>query len=192
MKNRNYSTIYRIIHWSIAFCMLFLLLTIFLRLTWMNKVNVSDIIQNFLAETDLKMSEDDSITLAKQIRKPMWVWHIYIGYVLVGLYVVRLLLPLLGEMKFPNPFAKGLNVKEKFQNWVYIVFYICVAGSLFTGLMIEFGPDSANELMEEIHILGIYYLLAFIVLHFGGVLMAELSDQQGLVSRIISGKRKDD
>lgn len=191
MKHRNYSTIYRIIHWSIAFCMLFLLLTIFLRLTWMNKVNVSNIIQDFLAESNLKMSEDDSITLAKQIRRPMWVWHIYIGYVLVGLYVVRLILPLFGEMKFPNPFLKGLNLKEKFQNWVYIVFYFCVAISLFTGLMIEFGPENMNELMEEIHVLSIYYLLAFIVLHFGGVLLAELGDQQGLVSRIISGKRKD-
>lgn len=191
MKHRNYSTIYRIIHWSIAFCMLFLLLTIFLRLTWMNKVNVSNIIQDFLAESNLKMSEDDSITLAKQIRRPMWVWHIYIGYVLVGLYVVRLILPLFGEMKFPNPFLKGQNLKEKFQNWVYIVFYFCVAVSLFTGLMIEFGPENMNELMEEIHVLSIYYLLAFIVLHFGGVLLAELGDQQGLVSRIISGKRKD-
>lgn len=171
--------------------MLFLLLTIFLRLTWMNKVNVSNIIQDFLAESNLKMSEDDSITLAKQIRRPMWVWHIYIGYVLVGLYVVRLILPLFGEMKFPNPFLKGLNLKEKFQNWVYIVFYFCVAVSLFTGLMIEFGPENMNELMEEIHVLSIYYLLAFIVLHFGGVLLAELGDQQGLVSRIISGKRKD-
>jgi cytochrome b561 len=158
----------------------------------MNKVNVSNIIQDFLSETDLKMSEDDSMTLAKRIRRPMWEWHMYIGYVLVGLYVVRLLLPLMGEMKFPNPFKKELNLKEKFQNWVYCIFYICVAGSLFTGLMIEFGPDSMHELMEEIHILSIYYLLAFIVLHFGGVLMAELTDQQGLVSRIISGKRKED
>lgn len=190
MKNRDYSRVYRLLHWAIAFSMLFLLLTIFLRLTWMNKVNVSTIIQDFLAETDLKMSEDDSISLAKQIRKPMWQWHIYTGYVLVGLYLVRLILPLFGEMKFPNPFRKELTGKEKFQCWVYVVFYICVAGSLFTGLMIEFGPDSIHDLMEEIHVLSIYYLLTFIVLHFGGVLMAELTDQKGLVSRIISGKKE--
>ena len=44
--------------------------------------------------------------------------------------------------------------------------------------------------LEEIHELSIYYLLGFIVLHLGGVMMAELSNEQGLVSRIISGKRK--
>lgn len=190
MKNRDYSLVYRLLHWAIAFSMLFLLLTIFLRLTWMNKVNVSAIIQDFLASTDIKMSEDDSITLAKQIRKPMWVWHIYVGYVLVGLYVIRLILPLFGEMKFPNPFRKELTAKEKFQCWVYVLFYICVAGSLFTGLMIEFGPDSVHELMEEIHVLSIYYLLTFIVLHFGGVLISEFTDQKGIISRVISGKKE--
>lgn len=190
MKNRDYSKVYRIMHWAIALCFMFILLTIFLRMYWMNKNQVSDIIQNFLATTDQNLSEEETITLAKQIRKPMWDWHLYIGYVLVGLYIIRLTLPLFGEMKFPNPFNKLLSLKEKFQNWVYLIFYACVAISLTTGLLIVFGPDNIHELMEEIHVLGIYYLLVFIVLHLGGVLMAELTDEKGIVSRIISGKKK--
>lgn len=191
MKNRNYSKIYRIIHWAMALSFLFMLLTIFLRMYWMNKTHVSGIIQDFLSTTDQTLSEDDSISLAKAIRQPMWIWHIYVGYVLVGLYMIRLILPLFGEMKFPNPFNKFLTLKEKFQNWVYLVFYLCVAISLSTGLLIVYGSDSIHELMEEIHVLSIYYLLAFIIIHLGGVLMAELTDQQGLVSRIISGKKRD-
>lgn len=190
MKNRNYSKVYRIMHWAIALCFMFILLTIFLRMYWMNKNQVSDIIQNFLATTDQTLSEEETITLAKQIRKPMWDWHIYVGYVLVGLYMIRLILPLFGEMKFPNPFNKLLTLKEKFQNWVYLVFYLCVAISLTTGLLIIYGSDSIHELMEEIHVLSIYYLLAFIILHLGGVLMAEITDQQGIVSRIISGGKR--
>lgn len=190
MENRTYSIIYRIMHWAIALCLSFILLTIFLRLNWMNKFHVAGIIQDYLGTTNQTLTQDQLITLAKQIRKPMWDWHIYIGYVLVGLYSIRLLLPLFGEMNFSNPLKKGLTAKEKFQFWTYSIFYVCVAISLITGLFIEFGPRTLIKPIEEIHALSIYYLLAFIFIHFGGVLLAELTNQQGIISRIFSGERK--
>lgn len=190
MENRTYSTAYRIVHWAIAISMILLLLTIFLRLTWMNKNHVADIIQNYLSTTDQTLSRDQAIILAKQIRKPMWDWHIYIGYVLVGLYSIRLVLPFFGQMQFSNPLKKELTIKAKFQYWVYIVFYVCVAVSLITGLIIEFGSKDLKKPMEEIHVLSIYYLLAFIFLHLGGVILAELTTEQGIISKIVSGTSK--
>jgi cytochrome b561 len=189
MENRTYTTIYRIMHWAIAICMLLLLLTIFLRLTWMNKNNVSDIIQDFLATTNVSLSEDETILLAKKIRKPMWDWHIYLGYTLVGLYSIRMLLPFFGYMKFSNPFTKELSGKTKFQYSLYLVFYLCVAISLITGLIIELGPKNLKTPMEEIHVLSIYYLVAFIVLHIGGVLYAEFTISKGIISKIVSGNK---
>lgn len=177
-------------HWAIAICMLLLLLTIFLRLTWMNKNNVSDIIQDFLATTNVSLSEDETILLAKKIRKPMWDWHIYLGYALVGLYSIRMLLPFFGHMKFSNPFRKELSSKTKFQYTLYIIFYICVAISLITGLIIELGPKTLKKSMEAIHELSIYYLLGFIVLHIGGVLYAEFTTNKGIISKIVSGDKK--
>jgi cytochrome b561 len=177
-------------HWSIAICMTLLLVTIFLRLTWMNKNNVALIIQDYLATTDQKLTQDQLITLAKKIRKPMWDWHIYIGYALVGLYSIRMALPFFGQMKFSNPFNKDLGIKEKFQYWTYLIFYVCVAISLITGLIIVLGPKNLKESMEEIHVLSIYYLLAFIVIHLSGVFYSELTTQQGLISRIVSGPTK--
>ena len=190
MKNREYSAIYRIMHWSIAICMTLLLVTIFLRLTWMNKNNVALIIQDYLATTDQKLTQDQLITLAKKIRKPMWDWHIYIGYALVGLYSIRIALPFFGKMKFSNPFNKDLGNKEKFQYWTYLIFYVCVVISLITGLIIVLGPKNLKEPMEEIHVLSIYYLLAFIVIHLSGVFFSELTTQLGLISRIVSGPTK--
>jgi cytochrome b561 len=187
MEKKNYSRLYRLVHWSMAFCLLFMLLTIFLRLFWMNKVHISAIIQGFLADTPVNLSEEESIVLAKQIRKPMWIWHSYVGYILTGVYVIRLIVPLFGEMKFPNPFVKRTSFQEKFQTWVYFVFYCCLGVSLLTGLFIAFGPESLEEVMETIHVLSIYYLIAFIVLHFGGVLLAEFTKGKGIISRIISG-----
>jgi len=98
-------------------------------------------------------------------------------------------LPFFGEMTWQNPLKKGLTGKQRFQFWVYIVFYACVAGSLITGLIIEFGPKEMKKSMEELHELSIYYLLGYIVLHIGGVLWAEMTSEKGLISKIISGSR---
>lgn len=192
MEARNYSKVYRILHWLIAFTFLFLLLTIFLRKTWMEKNHVAGIIQAFLTDNGYTaLSQEDAIVLAKKIRKPMWNWHIYFGYVLTGLYCIRLAVPFFGEMKFSSPFKAGLDAKTKFQFWVYIVFYVCTAISLITGLLIEFGPKTIKDPMEEIHVLSLYYLLGFMILHFGGVLLAECTTEKGLISRVISGSKKE-
>jgi cytochrome b len=44
--------------------------------------------------------------------------------------------------------------------------------------------------MESIHELSIYYLLGFIVLHIGGVLYAEFTTNKGIISKIVSGDKK--
>jgi len=191
MEETKYSKIYRILHWAIAVSFLLLLITIFLRLTWMNKFNVAAIIQEYLSSKGQTLSQDQLIVLAKKIRQPMWDWHIYLGYVLIGLFGLRFTLPLFGSVKFQNPFAKALSIKEKFQKWTYIIFYCCVVISLVTGLIIEFGPRELKTPMEEIHVLGIYYLIGFIVLHIGGVLIAEFTNQKGIISRIVSGSKKE-
>ena len=122
----------------------------------------------------------------------MWNWHIYIGYVLVGLFSIRFMLPKFGHMKFQNPLGKNLTAQTKFQKWTYLIFYGCVVVSLITGLIIQFGPKQLKEPMENIHVLGIYNLTAFIVIHVAGVLIAEFSDQKGIVSRIVSGSKDED
>ncbi|MBZ9627557.1 cytochrome b/b6 domain-containing protein [Psychroflexus sp. CAK57W] len=186
---KSYSKIYRILHWAIALSFFFLLSTIFLRLTWMNKEHMADIIEKYLSQNGQVLSQDQLIVLAKQIRQPMWNWHIYTGYVLVGLFGLRFLLPFFGEMPIQNPLSNELTTKERFQKWIYVIFYACVVISLVTGLLIEFGPEGWEAISEEIHVLSIYYLVAFIVIHLSGVLLAEFTKQKGIVSRIVSGKK---
>lgn len=155
----------------------------------MNKVNMADIIEKFLSEKDVNLSRDELIVLAKKIRAPMWQWHIYIGYVLVGLIALRFLLPAFGEMKIQNPLKKQLTVKEKIQRWTYILFYIGAIISLVTGLIIELGPKEYKKSMEAIHVLSLYYLIPYLVIHLSSVLIAEFTNHKGIISRIISGKR---
>jgi cytochrome b561 len=95
-------------------------------------------------------------------------------------------------MRIQNPFAKNLSIKEKFQKWTYIIFYLCVVTSLITGLIIELGSKELKKPMEEIHVLGLYYLIGFIVIHISGVLLAEFTVHKGIVSKIVSGTKKED
>lgn len=150
---------------------------------------MADIIQDNLPATN-SMPRDEIVTLAKKIRKPMWHWHIYIGYVLTGLFCIRLTLPVFGKMKFVSPFNKQITAKVKFQYWVYLVFYACLTISLVSGLIIELGPKDLKKSMEEIHVLSVYYLIPFLILHLGGVLIAEFSTQPGIISEIISGNKQ--
>lgn len=186
---KTYSLVYRLLHWGIAFSMLFLLLTVFLRTGWMNRTSMAETIQTELKQSGYTVDEQAAGKTARKIRQPMWQWHIYFGYALVALFSLRFLLPFIGVMRFQNPLRKGLSMREKFQFWVYLIFYLGVSVSLFTGMMLEWGPENLEDSMERIHVLSLYYLLPYIVLHLGGVLLAEIGHDKGIVSRIINGGR---
>lgn len=187
MEKSKYSKVYRIIHWMIAISFLLLLLTILLRMTWLNKSGIAAIIQEYLSGTDQVLSQQQMIALAKKIREPMWNWHIYIGFLLVGLFTIRLILAASGKMKFQNPLTVKLTAKEKFQKWTYLIFYTCVIISLVTGILMEAGPGELKKSMEGIHAFGIYYLTAYIGIHIAGILIAEFTSQKVIISEIISG-----
>lgn len=156
-------------------------------MTWLNKSGIAAIIQEYLSGTDQVLSQQKMIALAKKIREPMWNWHIYIGFLLVGLFTIRLILAASGKMKFQNPLTVKLTAKEKFQKWTYLIFYTCVIISLVTGILMEAGPGELKKSMEGIHAFGIYYLAAYIGIHIAGVLIAEFTSQKGIISEIISG-----
>lgn len=189
MKERNYSAVFRIMHWAIALCMFGILFTIFLRLNWMNKNHMANILLEELNALKITLSEDDAISIAKKIRKPMWQWHIWLGYVMIGLYVLRMIFAVVKKMAFLNPFEKGLTVKQKFQAWLYVSFYLFIGVTLFTGFMIVNGSDALHETMEEIHKLSLYYILTFVFIHITGIIAAELGAERGIISKIISGNK---
>ena len=190
MQARSFDRTFRLMHWSLAILMFLLLVTIFLRLTWLEKYSVAAIIDAYAADEQINISEDQALSLARKIRKPMWQWHIWLGYAITAVYVLRMLLPLFGRMRFASPQQAGLDGKTRFQYWIYLVFYVLLGASLTTGLLIEFGPDAWHEAVEEVHVLSIYYFVAYMLLHLGGVFLAEFTSLPGLISRVISGDKQ--
>jgi len=180
----SYTLTDRLLHWALAFAILFILLTVFLRLNWMEKNHVAGILMDKLSALDIIISKEQAIKIAKQIRKPMFDWHITIGYVTTGIFVLRMLFHIKNKKSY-NPQTS----KEKFQVWVYRIFYTLLGFTLTTGLYMEFGPDFLGDTVEEIHKLSLYYMIAFLFLHFGGIIIAELSTNKGIVSKMIGGDK---
>ncbi|MBB3698482.1 cytochrome b/b6 domain-containing protein [Flammeovirga yaeyamensis] len=190
MTNNNFSAPHRILHWLIAFTMLFITLTIFLRMNWMNKYLMSDIITEQLSNLDISITKKDSVKIAKVIRGQMWTWHIYAGYLMIGLLSLRVLLNIKERgIKLTTISSSEATGKEKFQWVLYALFYVLVAASLLTGMFI-INDIGDHELMEDLHKLSLYYLVGFLVIHLVGVVAAELTDQKNIISEMISGKNK--
>lgn len=187
-SHRAYPFVHRFLHWAIAIVMSFLLLTILLRLGWMNKFHIAEILGENLASHNIELGEAERIALAKKIRKPMWDWHIYSGYALIVLYLLRLVYNRVSGNGFVLPFRKGLLIHEKVQSWSYLLFYTLIAGSLITGMLIVHGPKEWKASLEGVHEYSHYYLLAFILLHFTGLYLNEISDKKGKVNRMITGQ----
>ena len=139
----------------------------------MNKNNIADILVKELGERNIALDGEEAVKIGKAIRKPMWNWHIYIGYVLTGLYILRLIYMMVAEPQFKSPFNKLSSVREKFESWVYIVFYVLLGITLITGLLIVLGPKEYKHSVETVHVQALYWLLAFIFIHFAGILIAE-------------------
>ncbi len=156
---------------------------------WMNKDGVGEIIRQQLDKSGTQISTKDAGLIGKAVRLPMWKWHYVAGYVMIGLYLIRLLITITQGVAYQHPFRKGLSAKVKLKGWTYIVFYVLLAGSLFTGIMSLYGPKSWHHDMSAVHIKSLYYVATFIILHIGGVLIADAGAERGIISKIISGDK---
>ncbi len=188
MNNREFSLLHRILHWTIALGLMFILVTIFLRLNWMAKEHTAQIIQQQLTEVNISLQTSQAVKIGKAIRKPMWDWHIYIGYILFGLYLLRIIYIVVKGFQFDSPFSSGNNKMEKVQFWVYLGFYFFLGISLITGMLMVNGPEGIHDIAETIHKPSLLWLILFLILHFGGLIKGEYGPKQGIVSKMISGK----
>ncbi|MBD3807963.1 MAG: cytochrome b/b6 domain-containing protein, partial [Epsilonproteobacteria bacterium] len=90
---KKWSATFRVWHWLFALTILFMSTTVLLRETILDKeTNGAVITENISMLYDVNVTKEDSIDIAKEIRRPLWQWHIYIGYLFAGLVLVRLML----------------------------------------------------------------------------------------------------
>lgn len=162
-----------------------MLITGFLRMTWMNKKHMAGIMADHLKD----ISKEDLIMTAKAIRAPMWEWHEIFAYVVFAVFTLRIIYMLVKGIRFPNPFAKEVYWLERLQGLTYIVFYLFVAFSIYSGSMLEWAEKTEYvKKLEAIHKLGLYFYPAFIVIHLLGVYIEEKTKKNRITSKMIGGE----
>lgn len=185
-RPHKFTAFHRILHWTIAHSMLILFLTGFLRMKWMNKKHI---VASIEAKTlQMPLSSETMASIAKSIRAPMWEWHELFSKIMIAAFVVRIAYMILAGIRFPNPFSRTLPFKDRMQGVVYIYFYVFVFISAITGIAMEYGLlKSYGDTIEMVHKWGLYWFPIFIVLHFSGIVIAEMTTRKGIASKMIGG-----
>ena len=180
----QFTLIHRILHWIMAFAMPVLFITGFLRMYCINKNHIAGIIESKTSA----IPKEQMTEIAKSIREPMWQWHEVFAHIMIFSFLARIIYMLVKGIRFPNPFKSNQPLKERLQGFTYVYFYLFVFISAVTGICIEKGFfPQWKEGIETVHKWGIYWFPIFILLHFVGVVIAELSNKKGIASKMIGG-----
>jgi Ni/Fe-hydrogenase 1 B-type cytochrome subunit len=196
----------RLWHWLNAIVILGLLATVLIRKTFLSWRTNSVLIENKLNEAGLLITPQLAKDIAVSIRNPLWDWHIYLGFALAALFVVRLLIVIFIEKKIPGVLElksimnikKTLGSEKKSTLHFSIVkigygfFYLVTLFMVISGLVLHFKAELSlgselSQSVKDIHELTMWFFVAFIGAHLLGVIKAEHGPDKGIVSDMING-----
>lgn len=186
---------FRLWHWIHAVVVLGLLGTVFLRKTFLSWRTNSELLTQKLSEINLEVTADQAKVLAKAIRAPMWEWHIALGYALAALLLWRIVLFFTESGKTNYKNIKEETLYKKMVKLGYLGIYTILVFMAITGLTIHFhealglAKDTAGNI-KDVHELVFNAILIFVPLHIIGVVVAEIKDEQGIISAMIHGGSK--
>lgn len=183
----KFTVTHRILHALFALLLTILFITGFLRMYWMSKRTLVTAVENTLMKEHVFVQKEQLIPIAKTIQAPMWQWHEYAAFAIVIVFLARMIYMLAKGIRFPSPFKKQLTFKERWQGSLYVSFYLFTVISIITGFYLYFGDGTYKEPMEAIHKWGIYWFPIFIIVHFGGIIIGEMTDKKGIASKMIGG-----
>ena len=187
---KTYTVLHRLLHWIFALGMLVLFTTGFLRIVWMSKAVISEAMNKNAQIQSLNLDKQSLRTIVHSIQDPMFQWHVYAAYVITFAFITRIIYMIVKGIRFPNPFLKTTSAKEKFQGFIYVVFYVLIAVQIITGSILKFeiGSESFADLAETTHKLAVYWMPIFVLLHFGGIAISENTNRKGITSKMIGGE----
>jgi len=188
----QYTRLYRIWHWLMAFSVIGLLFTVLLRKTFLSWHTNAALIQSKLADTGTEITAETAKMIAKAIRAPMWEWHYIFGLVLGISIVIRIYMVLTKQAKFPLIALLQAPREEKLQRAVYLFLCFALMVMALTGATLYYHEalgftDKGVEWVKELHENTMYGVLGLVVLHLGGVFRHEVTTKEPIVSKMIHG-----
>jgi len=188
----QFTPLYRLWHWLMAFSVLGLLGTVALRKTFLSWRTNAELIQVKLAETGTEVTAETAKMVAKAIRAPMWEWHYVLALFLVISMAIRMSMIIRDRSQFPLFQLLNAPKEDKLKKAVHML--ICMSlmvmavsgGVVYYHELLGFSEDGVHW-VKELHEYVMYAVLGLVAMHLGGVLMHEIKTKEGIVSKMIHG-----
>jgi Ni/Fe-hydrogenase 1 B-type cytochrome subunit len=204
------SSALRFWHWANTIVISGLLITVLINSTILDDRNNQSFLKTELQKGGTILSAKQAQTLAHAQSDEVWGIHVYFGYFLAALFVFRLVM----ELFQPKSQRFFIRVKEAYQQYfvikqntylakhdlvvkvIYMAFYLLLTIMVVTGLILAFEDELVSlkpirHSIKQVHGFCMYLVLAFIVVHIAGVILAERDRSPGIVSDMINGGNQD-
>ncbi|RYG09686.1 MAG: cytochrome b/b6 domain-containing protein [Chitinophagaceae bacterium] len=202
---KKHSASLRFWHWTNALIICGSLLTVLLNSTLFDVRDNAAYIQKQLKDSGATVNEEQARNVAHGLEDKVWSLHIYFGYALVALLLFRLTSELINTDKpkflrklkltyaaYKNSRRDNTAKHDLIVKLLYLTFYILITVMAITGICLAFDDvlgigKSLSHSIKEVHGFCMYLIIAFILVHVIGVLLAERKDSKGIVSDMIHG-----
>jgi Ni,Fe-hydrogenase I cytochrome b subunit len=204
----DYSAPMRLWHWVNATLVSGQLLTILFQKVIVNAKHAVPEFQAAISKSGGTLSEQQGRAVAHVISERIWAWHVWLGVALAFFWLFWTVMQALDpagqrfgarltaaarryKLAAPAEHADARHVL--LAKLTYAAFYLFITIMVVTGLALIFADDlpwlgSLEHTVKEVHNVTMYLIIGYIVLHVGGVVWADIYDDRGLISRMVSGE----
>jgi len=205
---QEHSAAIRIWHWLTFLIISGSIITVLINSTLTNQRANVPMVQEQLKSKNVVVTEDQAFAVTREYEDKFWGIHKLLGYSLAFLLIARSIIELTqpGEEKIKTRIKNALGLFRKrdgnrmdYRHYLgvkygYLLFYLLLSCMAITGLCMAFGrdlglPREISRTLREIHSFGQYLMYAFVIIHLSGVLIADITNNKGLVSGMINGNK---
>lgn len=202
---KKYSPSIRLWHWLNAILITGSLITVLINSTVMKAWTNASLITDKLKEKGVEISEDQARSVAFALSDKVWAVHTYLGYVLTGLFLFRIILEFfeLADQKLMRKIKAARKSflsrqeervssrNEMLIKTLYAMFYVLLMVMVVTGLCLAVRDNvpalRQMHFIKEVHSFTMYLIIGFIVVHIVGVVIGERKRHKGIISDMVNG-----
>ena len=203
----DYSVAMRLWHWVNAALVSGQLLTILFQKVIVNAKQAVPEFQAAITKGGGMLSEQQGRAVAHVISERIWTWHVWLGVALAFFWLFWTVMQALDpagrrfgarltaaarryKLAAPAEYADARHVL--LAKLTYAAFYLFITIMVVTGLALIFADDlpwlgGMEHTVKEVHNVTMYLIIGYIILHVVGVVWADIHDDRGLISRMVSG-----
>ena len=205
---QKHSAVLRLWHWVTFLTLSASMITVLFASTLLQPRANIKLVQDQLQRKGVTINEEQAFAVSHRFEDTMWNLHKLLGFGLAFLLVSRLVVEVVqtGDEKVRVRIKKALNLKlnnpgnkSMYRHYLnvkrgYLASYALLFIMAFTGLCLAFGrdlaiPQNLHRLIKTVHSLCQYLMYGFVLLHLGGVIIAENGRDKGIVSGMINGNK---